>query len=151
MKSRIEQDHEQRPHFALILPRGAAYAPLPWATSAAVAVHSHPVTRNGHRRAHPHEASKGRQASGCRGAPDRGHRAPLPRRGRPRVTCNGGASMGGLNSPLPVTHPPRKGVSPVCWGIPLAHQKGLCRPHLQRQQSWGAAGSGTDARWLTNS
>jgi hypothetical protein len=29
MKSRIEQDHEQHPDFALTLPRGAAYAPLP--------------------------------------------------------------------------------------------------------------------------
>jgi hypothetical protein len=41
-------------------------------------------------------------------------RPPLPGRGRPRVTRNGGASMGGLNSPLRVTHPPRKDVSPVC-------------------------------------
>jgi hypothetical protein len=30
------------------------------------------------------------------------------------ATCNGGASIGGLNSSLPVTHPPRKGVSPGC-------------------------------------
>jgi hypothetical protein len=29
MKSRIEQDNEQYPDFVLILPRGAAYAPLP--------------------------------------------------------------------------------------------------------------------------
>ena len=29
MKSRIEQDHEQHPPYALILPRGAAYASLP--------------------------------------------------------------------------------------------------------------------------
>jgi hypothetical protein len=29
MKSRIEQNHEQHPDFTLILPRGAAYAPLP--------------------------------------------------------------------------------------------------------------------------
>ena len=30
------------------------------------------------------------------------------------VTRNAGASMGGLNSPLRVTHPLRNGVSPVC-------------------------------------
>ena len=34
MKTRIEQDHEQHPDFALILPRGAAYAPLPQAPEA---------------------------------------------------------------------------------------------------------------------
>jgi hypothetical protein len=73
---------------------------------AATAVHSHPVTRNGHRRAHPHEASKGRPASGCRGAPDRGVRAPLPRRGRPRVTCNGAASMGWLELAVTRNAPP---------------------------------------------
>jgi hypothetical protein len=38
------------------------------------------------------------------------------------VTRNGGASPGGLNSPLRVTHPLRKDVSPVCWGTPLGHQ-----------------------------
>ena len=114
MKSGIEQDHEQHPDFALILPRRAAYAPLPQATKAGAAVHPHPITCDGHRRAHSHEAPKGRPASGCRGAPDRGVRAPLSSRGRPRVTCNAGASRGGLNSPLRVTHPLRNGVSPVC-------------------------------------
>jgi hypothetical protein len=67
------------------------------------------------------------------------------------VTRNGGASRVALNSPLRVMQPLRNGGSPVSWGTPLAHQNGLCRPHLQRQQSWGAAGSVTDARWLTNS
>ena len=42
MKSRIEQDHEQHPDFALILPRGGAYAPLPQATKPRVKVRSHP-------------------------------------------------------------------------------------------------------------
>ena len=36
MKSRIEQDHEQYSPYALILPRGAAYAPLPQASKAGV-------------------------------------------------------------------------------------------------------------------
>src|SRR5262245_13888926 len=80
-ESRTEQDHEQHPDFALTLPRRAAYAPLPQAAKAGAAVHPHPITRNGHRRAHPHEAPKGRPASGCRGAPDRSVRAPLPGRG----------------------------------------------------------------------
>jgi hypothetical protein len=41
---RIEQKHEQHiPTFALILARGAAYAPLPKATKAGAAVRSHPV------------------------------------------------------------------------------------------------------------
>jgi len=43
MKSRIEQDHEQHPPFALILPRRAAYAPLPQATKAGAKVGSHPL------------------------------------------------------------------------------------------------------------
>jgi hypothetical protein len=34
MKSRIEQDHEQYPDFALTLPRGEAYAPVSQATKA---------------------------------------------------------------------------------------------------------------------
>src|SRR5215469_2009099 len=100
MKSRIEQDHEQYPDFALILARGAAYAPLPQATKAGAAVHPHPVTRNGYRRAHSHEAPKGRPASRCRGAPDRGHRPPLPGRGRPRATCNGWTRWWALKAPL---------------------------------------------------
>ena len=67
------------PDFALILPRSTAYAPLPQATKAGAKVHPYPFTRNGHRRAHSHGAPEGGAASGCRGAPDRGHRAPLPR------------------------------------------------------------------------
>ena len=53
MTSRIEQDHEQHPDFALILPRGAAYAPLPQATEAGAKARSptvaalRDVTRNG--------------------------------------------------------------------------------------------------------
>jgi hypothetical protein len=43
IKSRIEQDHEQYPPFAIILPRGSAYAPLPQATKAGAKVRSHPV------------------------------------------------------------------------------------------------------------
>jgi hypothetical protein len=45
-ESRIEQKHEHRQHiptFALILARGAAYAPLPQATKERVTVRSHPV------------------------------------------------------------------------------------------------------------
>ena len=42
-KSRIEQDHEQYLPFALILPRGAAYAPPPQATKAGTEVRSHPL------------------------------------------------------------------------------------------------------------
>src|SRR6201993_3632055 len=100
MKGRIEQDHEQYPPYALILTKGAAYAPLPQATKAGAKVRSHPVARNGHRRAHSHEASKERPASGRRGAPDRGLRPPLPRRGGPRVTCNGGATRWWATPPL---------------------------------------------------
>src|SRR5262245_15461408 len=88
MKSRIEQDHEQYPPDALILPRGAAYAPLPQATSAADAVHPHPVTRIGNRRAHSHEAPEGRAASGCRSTPDCDLDPRLPGHRGPRVTCN---------------------------------------------------------------
>jgi hypothetical protein len=43
MKSRIEQNHEQHPDFALILPRRAAYAPLPQATKAGAKTRSYPV------------------------------------------------------------------------------------------------------------
>jgi hypothetical protein len=39
----LKQDHEQYLPYALILPRGAAYAPLPQATKAGVEVRSHPV------------------------------------------------------------------------------------------------------------
>jgi hypothetical protein len=43
------------------------------------------------------------------------------------VTRNAGASMGGLNSPLRVTHPLRKGGSPACletlWRIKLASSR----------------------------
>src|SRR6201993_4018493 len=100
MKSRIEQDHEQYSPDALILSRGAAYAPLPQATSAADAVHSHPVTRIGNRRAHSHEAPEGRAASGCRSAPDCRLDPRLPGPGGPRVTCNGGGPMVGSKAPL---------------------------------------------------
>src|SRR5262245_447731 len=78
MKSRIEQDHEQHPAFALTLPRGATYAPLPRATSAAATVHFHPVTRNGNRRAHSHEALEGGGASGCPGSTGSALRAVCP-------------------------------------------------------------------------
>jgi len=36
MKSRIEQDHDQYLPYALIHPRGAAYAPLSQATKAGI-------------------------------------------------------------------------------------------------------------------
>jgi hypothetical protein len=43
MKSRIEQDHDQYLPYALIHPRGAAYAPLPQAPTGGAKVRSHPV------------------------------------------------------------------------------------------------------------
>jgi hypothetical protein len=43
MKGRIEQDHEQYLPFALILTKGAAYAPLPQATKAGAKIGSHPL------------------------------------------------------------------------------------------------------------
>jgi hypothetical protein len=43
MKNRIEQDNEQYSPFALTLPRGAAYAPLPQATKAGAKVRSHRI------------------------------------------------------------------------------------------------------------
>jgi len=52
---------------------------------AGAAVRSDSVTRNGHRRAHPHEAFEGWAASRCRGAPDRGLRSRLPGPGGRRV------------------------------------------------------------------
>jgi hypothetical protein len=45
MKSRIEQDNEQYLPLALILPRRAAYAPLPQATKAGAKGRSHPARR----------------------------------------------------------------------------------------------------------
>ena len=44
---RIEQDHEQYSPDAIILSRGAAYAPLPQASKTGVKVSSHPVGSNG--------------------------------------------------------------------------------------------------------
>ena len=107
MKSRIEQDHEQHPDFALILLRGAAYAPLPQATKAGAKVHSHPLGCIRPRRAHSHGAPKGAPEARCRSAPDRGLRPPLPRRGRPRVT---------RVAPVRLTNPRE---------APLAHQTAL--------------------------
>jgi hypothetical protein len=41
MKSRIEQDHDQYLPYALIHPRGAAYAPLPQAPTGSVRIPLH--------------------------------------------------------------------------------------------------------------
>jgi hypothetical protein len=107
MRSRIEQDHEQYPPFALILPRGAANAPLPGATSAAAAVHSHPVTRNGNRRAHSHEAFEGGLAEGCRSTADCGFDPRLPSRGGPlgALPLKG---LGRMNACPPLTTAPHQ-------------------------------------------